>query len=140
MKKGLEQLDALLGEWTSSSKTYPEGRGRMTVAPTEDGKFLRIHSQIEDERFPVSTQIAGSDDARDECTVLYYDSRGVHRVYLMSLVGGEWRTWRDAPGFNQRYIGKVSEDGRSITGRWEMSEDGKHWKVDFDLNYEKVAG
>ena len=36
----------------------------LTVAPTEDGKFLRIEARIEDERFPVSTQIVGSDDAK----------------------------------------------------------------------------
>jgi len=41
---------------------------------------------------------------------------------------------------DQRYIGKLSDDGRSITGRWEFSEDGKSWKVDFDLNYTKAAG
>ena len=57
----------------------------------------------------------------------------------MSVTDGVWKVWRDAPGFNQRYIGKISEDGRSITGRWEFSEDGKSWKVDFDLNYEKVG-
>ena len=140
MTKGLDRLEPLIGEWTSSSKTYPEGRGHMTVAPTAEGKFLRVDSRIEDERFPESTQIVGCDDSSDECTVLYYDSRGVYRVYRMSFIEGEWRSWRYAPGFNQRYIGKISEDGRTITGRWEMSEDGKHWKVDFDLNYEKIAG
>lgn len=103
-----------------------EGRGRITVAPTADGKFLRIDSRTADERFPQSTQIV--------------DSRGVYRLYRMSLTQREWKSWRNAPGFNQRYIGKISDDGRTITGRWEMSEDGTSWKVDFDLNYEKVAG
>ena len=42
MSRGLEQLDVLHGEWTSVSEKYSEGRGYMTVAPTEDGKFLRI--------------------------------------------------------------------------------------------------
>jgi hypothetical protein len=134
----LEKLDVLVGDWTSSSKTYPEGRGLMKVAPTEDGKFLRIESRIEDERFPVSTQIIGGDDARDECTVLYYDSRAVHRVYNTTVADGVWKVWREAPKFNQRYIGEISEDGRTIAGRWEFSEDGKNWKVDFDLSYEKV--
>jgi hypothetical protein len=137
--KGLQQLDPLLGEWTSSSKTYPEGRGRMTVAPTEDGKFIRISARIEDERFPVSTQIIGADDSRNECTALYYDSRGVHRVYRMTVAGREWKVWREAPAFNQRFIGRLSDDSGNITGQWEFSEDGKSWKVDFDINYEKVG-
>jgi len=136
--RGLEQLEPLIGEWTSSSETYPDGRGRMTVALVDDGKFLRIHAQVEDERFPVSTQVVGADDSDEECSALYFDSRGVHRVYRMVVTGNEWRVWRDAPKFNQRYTGKIGGDGRSITGQWEFSEDGKSWKVDFDLNYQKV--
>ncbi|HEY3086355.1 MAG TPA: hypothetical protein VGK28_12965 [Candidatus Dormibacteraeota bacterium] len=140
MSRGIEQLRALLGDWVADSKAFSEGRGHTIVTLTEDGKFMRIHSVEEDQRFPESLMIIGADEASDYCTVLYYDSRGVYRVYRTRLAGGEWTIWRDAPGFNQRYIGKLSEDGRSITGRWEMSEDGKSWKVDFDLNYTKVAG
>jgi len=135
----LEHLDVLIGEWTSSSKTYPEGRGLMKVAPTEDRKFLRIESRIEDERFPVSTQIIGGDDARDECTALYHDSRGVHRVYRTTVADGVWKVWREAPGFNQRFTGRIGDAGRTINGQWEFSEDGKSWKIDFDINYTKVG-
>jgi len=137
MTGGLKQLDVLLGEWTAVSKKYSEGRGHTSVAPTEDGKFLRIESREEDERFPHSTQLVGADESRDECTVLYYDSRGVHRVYRMSVVDGVWKMWRDAPGFNQRYIGAIKHRGRTIEGQWEMSKDGKRWDVDFDLTYTK---
>lgn len=139
MTRGLEQLDVLVGEWTAASEKYAEGRGHTTVAPTDDGKFVRIVSREEDARFPESTQLVGADESRDECTVLYYDSRGVHRVYSMSVVDGVWKMWRDAPGFNQRYVGRVSDDGKTITGQWEFSEDGKSWEVDFDLNYNKVG-
>lgn len=138
MTRGLEQLDVLLGEWIAESKKYSEGRGRMTVAPTEDGKFLRIESSQEDTRFPQSVQLVGSDESRDECTALYYDTRRVHRVYRMSVVDGVWRMWRDAPGFNQRYVGKIQDAGKTIAGHWEFSEDGESWKVDFDLTYTKV--
>ena len=140
MSSGIEQLSPLLGDWVADSKAFSEGRGHTTVTLTEDGKLMRIHSVEEDQRFPESLMIVGADEASDECTVLYYDSRDVYRVYRMALAEGEWRIWRDAPGFNQRYIGKLSDDGRSITGRWEFSEDGKSWNVDFDLNYSKDAG
>jgi hypothetical protein len=138
MTKGLEQLNVLLGEWVAESKKYSEGRGRTTVRPTEDGKFLRLESTEEDNRFPQSTQLIGSDEASDDCTVLYYDSRDVWRVYRMSVGGGLWKMWRDAPGFNQRYIGKISDGGTKIAGQWEMSRDGINWEVDFDLTYTKV--
>jgi len=137
--RGLRQLDPLVGEWTSESNADPEGRGRMSVAPAEDAKFLRIESRSEDERFPVSIQLVGADDSRDECTSLYYDSRGVYRVYLTSLVDREWKLWRHAPGFNQRFVGALSKDGRTIAAQWEFSENGQSWKIDFDITYTKVA-
>ena len=34
--------------------------------------------------------------------------------------------------------GKFSEDGQRITGCWEIAEDGKTWKTDFDLILTKV--
>ena len=56
----------------------------------------------------------------------------------MSVRDGVWTIWRDAPGFNQRYIGKIMDGGNTIAGQWEISEDGKSWEVDFDLTYRKV--
>ena len=137
MTRGLEQLDVLLGEWIVASKKYSEGRGLTSVTRIDDGKFLRWESSEENDLFPHSTLMIGSDDARDECTVLYFDARGVHRVYHMSVVGDEFRMWRDAPEFNQRFIGNISGDRKTIAGQWEMSKDGKQWDVDFDLTYTK---
>ncbi len=136
----LEQLEVLVGDWVVESKAFSEGRGHTTVTLTEDGKLMRLHSVEQEQRFPESLMIIGADEASDECTALYYDARGVYRVYRMGLAEGEWRIWREAPRFHQRYIGKLSDDGRNINGRWEFSEDGESWKVDFDLNYTKAAG
>jgi len=137
MTRGLEQLDVLIGEWITTSKTFSNGRGHTTVTRTEDGKFLRVDSREEDDRFPHSTQLVGADEARNECTVLYYDSRGVYRVYQMTVADGVWSMWREAPGFNQRYIGEIKDGGKTIEGRWEMSDDGERWRVDFDLTYRR---
>jgi hypothetical protein len=56
----------------------------------------------------------------------------------MSFSDGVWKLWREAPGFWQRFSGKLSDDGRSIRGAWEQSPDGSSWKLDFDLIYTKV--
>ena len=58
------------------------------------------------------------------------------RVYQMTLADG---TWRDAPGFGQRFSGTVSADGGSIRAAWEKSADGSNWEHDFDLVYTKAA-
>ena len=133
-------LEVLVGDWTVESKKYPEGRGRTSVRPSDAGKLLRIESVLDDPRFPRSTMLIGGDDASDEYAVLYYDSRDVRRIYRMTLAEDEWKIWREAPEFNQRFTGKISKDGGVIAAQWEMSTDGKSWEVDFDITYTKVTG
>ena len=96
-------------------------------------------------RLPVETTgpqssiwVMGRDDSVDTFSVLYFDTRGVSRIYHMSMERGEWKLWRDAPGFSQRYIGTFSEDKNIITARWEKSSDGSNWEHDFDLTYSRV--
>jgi hypothetical protein len=85
------------------------GRGDGSrVEWIEDGAYLTVRDEVDAGEIPSGTWIVGGDDASDECTALYYDSRGVRRVYGMSLSGGQWRIWRDAPGFNQRFFGKLA--------------------------------
>lgn len=71
----------------------------------------------------------------------YFDERGVHRVYAASLDQATWRYWRDAtaPAFSQRFTGTFSADANAITGRGQLSRDGKTWESDLDLNYQRVA-
>ena len=39
----------------------------------------------------------------------------------------------------ERYTGTFSDDGRVITGCWEIRHDGATWEHDFDLTYTKVT-
>jgi hypothetical protein len=58
----------------------------------------------------------------------------------MTLSNGVWKLWRDAPdSFPQRFSGTFSDDGNTITDRWEKAEDGSNWATDFDLIYRKVG-
>lgn len=84
-----------------------------------------------------TTQLIGLDDAGEEFTVLYADARGVHRVYRMTFGDGQWRMWRAAPGFHQRFTGTLREDGAAIDARWERSVDGADWVLDFRLAYRR---
>jgi hypothetical protein len=148
----LKRLDALVGEWAlhaSFDGQSAEG-GRTTFKWREDGAFLVQHADrdelptglpaewVENSPEPVTT-IIGLDDSADQFTMLYADARNVFRVYQMSLDGGVWRIWRDAPGFSQRFEGKFGADGDTITGAWEHSPDGVQWNHDFDLTYTKVT-
>ena len=87
---------------------------------------------------PDGVAVIGCDGMSGTCYQLYTDERDVQRIYEMSLDAGIWRLWRDGAPFSQRFTAKFSEDGRTIAGRWEIAEDGKTWKRDFDLIYTKV--
>lgn len=76
--------------------------------------------------------ITGRDESHDSYCMLHYDSRGVSRIYQLSLNGGVWQIWREAPGFSQRFTGTIS-------GYWEKSHDGATWEHDFDLTYIRVG-
>ena len=52
----------------------------------------------------------------------------------MSIGNGEWKLWREGEPFSQRFTGTFSDDGNTITGRWEIAEDGTNYTTDFDLD------
>jgi hypothetical protein len=134
----LASMAELLGEWTMRSPQFPNFRGRSKVAWMEGGAYLLVRDEVDQGEFPSGTWIVGGDDSAEDCTSLYHDSRGACRVYQMNLIGGVWKVWRNAPGFNQRFVGRLERGGKSIVARWEMSEDASHWNKDFDLFYERI--
>ena len=141
----LDQLSPLLGEWTieiTSVSSYADQtalvRGHSSFAWLEGGAFLMQHTEISASEFPRSTAVMGPDDELGTYRMLYYDSRGVSRIYRMTFSGEIWTLWRDFPEFSQRFHGTFSEDAKVITAYWEKSTDGSNWEHDFDLTYTKV--
>ena len=141
----LDQLAPLIGEWNMeitamSFDPDPSAvvRGHSSFAWLEGGAFLIQHSEISHSDFPRSVAVMGADDEAGIYRMLYYDNRGVSRIYRMTFSGGIWTLWRDFPGFSQRFHATFSEDGRIITARWEQSRDGSNWEHDFALTYTKV--
>ena len=57
----------------------------------------------------------------------------------MTLEGGTWTVWREVHGSFQRYVGRFSDDGATITGGWQSSQDGTTWEPDFDLDYRRIG-
>jgi hypothetical protein len=145
----LDRLDVLVGQWQTEATFKagffgpgsPEvtGLGRTTFQWLDGPHFLTQRFVNDDPAAPDGIAIIGTSEEPDVFTQHYYDSRGVARVYQMTLESSEWRLWREAPGFWQRYDGLISADGTTITGAWEMSADGREWKHDFDLTYTKVG-
>jgi hypothetical protein len=75
----------------------------------------------------------------EQLSMHYFDSRGVYRVYAVSLSEGTWRFSRDAPGFSQRFTGTFSDDGNTITGLSKLSRDGSTWDDDLAITYRRAG-
>jgi hypothetical protein len=130
----LAPLAVLIGHWHVEVPQFPGQPGLVTFEWLEGGAYLRQYS-VPPEPVPTATVVIGRDDASGAYAALYYDSRGVSRVYQMSFDGGVWRMWREAPGFWQRFSATVGADGDSLRGAWEKSPDGSTWEHDFDIVY-----
>ena len=81
--------------------------------------------------------VFGLDDGSGEFSALYADARGVHRVYRMTLADGEWRIWRDAPGFDQRFSATLAPD--EFEGVFELAETPGEWREDMRVTYRHRA-
>jgi len=145
----LDRLEVLIGQWemTASfgagyfgpgSPAVTSGGGRVTFEWLPGRFFLTQRFVTEHPAAPSGMAVIGVAEEPGIFAQHYYDSRGVARVYQMSLDDGIWKLWREAPGFWQRFTGEISRDGSAIKGAWEGSADGREWKHDFGLDYVKV--
>jgi hypothetical protein len=132
---------ALVGEW-EVEMTHPAlpdtvVQGAATFEWLEGERFMIYRASAEHPDFPDGISIIGVTD--DRLTMHYFDSRGVFRVYDTSFEDGVWRIWRDAPGFNQRSEGRLSDDRSTIEVLFEMSEDGSNWNDDLRATYRRIS-
>jgi hypothetical protein len=144
----LEGLEPLVGEWRMAAvfkelpSVEPGARASFEWLPGE--RFLVERWEVPIPEAPDGIAIIGADPENEGRYIQhYFDSRGVARVYKMSLQDGVWKLWRDEPDFSpldfrQRYAGTFSDDGRTIAGAWEICHDGTTWEHDFDLTYSRA--
>ena len=145
----LAGLDALLGEWdvqasfaagffSQDSPPTTVGGGHTSFEWLAGRHFLFQRFTVENPIMPNGIAIIGAGHEPATLTQHYYDSRGVARVYQMTLADGTWKLWRDAPGFCQRFTGVLSDDDTRIDGAWQKSADGVDWMHDFAVTYSRV--
>jgi hypothetical protein len=136
----LGRLDVLVGEWETDVPGV-EAEGRTTFEWLEGGGFLIQRSTVDRPEFPNAICVIGATGPTGGLQQHYFDSRGVTRVYEMTLADGVWTLFREGPDWPQRYVGELSEDGTAITGRWEAgAELGAPLEHDFDMNFRRLQG
>lgn len=151
--QALARLGVFVGEWVMEARfpgqpppssvtgTGPQVRSRFEWAL--DGQFLLQRTEAPVREAPGSLTIVSVDPGTGAYTQHYYDSRGVVRLYAMSLAGGLWTLTRESPDFSplefrQRFTGTFSRDGSTISGAWEKCLAGADWEHDFALTYRRA--
>lgn len=138
----LKSLEFLIGEWeVEGAHPYLPGtnlRGRCSFEWIEGGAFLMMRSEIDHPEFPDGIGIFGSDDVAKKTYLLTFDERGTSRKYEVDVAERELNWWRDEPSFSQRYRLTVEGDGKTMSGKGEMSIEGKPWEGDLSLTYRRV--
>jgi hypothetical protein len=140
----LKPFEALIGEWTMEM-THPavEGTiisGRATYEWLEGGRFLIQRAVNEHPDFPDSLSVIGVMEGESDLAMQYFDSRGVHRIYTVGFDGSELTLERDEPGFAQRLSARLSDDGATLTGVWQLNEDDQGYRHDLAFTFRRASG
>lgn len=135
-------LGPLVGEWDMLG-THPgfstPAKGHSSFHWFEAASLMVWRFDWERPGPPCAISVIGHDDSGPHYSMLYSDERGVARVYQISLDGRVWKMWRDSPGFSQRMLGQISEDGNSISVHGELCRDGSTWERDLDVTYTRAG-
>ena len=144
----MDMFEPLIGEWHGEGElpTDPPVKLAAEVSIERLGQFVVVGSVGKPKEFPDSISVIGGAPDGEPQPMHYFDSRGVKRLFETVVEGSTWRIWRapgedwngpDGPGFNQRFIGELSVDGRTIDGRWErgLGAAGDQWETDFPITY-----
>lgn len=148
-----ERLNRLVGSWTTEA-THPAFpgvvvHGTVDIAWLEGERFLIQRARTDHPEFPDAMSVIGNMDhavgaaAKADTTTAsklsmhYFDSRGVFRSYDAAIEENEWRVSREDPTFPQRFVGKISSDGNTLSGTWELREGDGPWRSDLQITYRR---
>jgi hypothetical protein len=138
----LAALDVFVGDWIEQVEVPGAPPGRSVFEWDLKGRFLVQRALSPLPEYPDGLVIIALDS--DGYLQHYFDSRGVVRLYRMTLENGIWTLLRTEPDFtplefSQRFVGTISPDANRIDGRWETSYDqGESWELDFPLSYTRL--
>ena len=152
----LERLGRLVGTWATEA-THPAlpgvvVHGTVDVEWLEGERFLIHRARTDHPDFPDSISIIGDVDqdrvvdgakvaaaagGEAQLKMHYFDSRGVFRVFAVSVDDATWRYERLAPGFSQRFTGTFADGGNTLVGRSQLSRDDVRWDDDLAITYRR---
>lgn len=144
--KPLDTLQPLIGEWAVEGRHVALSntviRGASVFEWWGDRTFLMHRSVLDHPDFPDSISMIGATRPDGGLAQHYFDSRGVHRLFDMTLADGVWTLDRKAAGpkdFDQRMKATFSADGTLITAEFELRDSQTHqMRHDFSVTYRRI--
>ena len=136
----IEPFEALIGTWTTEADHVAVAgliHGSTTFEWLEGGHFVVQRSRVEHELFPDGIAVIGPPEKGAGLVLESFDSRGVRRTYDTSFEDGVWRIWRDAAGFDQRFLAEVAGD--EFEGVFELAETPGEWRHDMRVTYRRAG-
>jgi hypothetical protein len=141
----------LVGRWTTKA-THPglPGaliRGSSEIAWLDGEQFVILRSSYDHPDIPDSISIIGDTDG---LRMHYFDSRGVHRLFEVTVTDDGWEivmdrhspagsfAARDAP-FSQRMTYAFEDDDQAMSGKSKLSHDNVNWDDDLEINYRRAS-
>jgi hypothetical protein len=147
----MKDFEPLIGEWRVEGEIPIEPPMKVSGEAKLErlGEFIVFRSSADPAEVPDSISIIGGAPDGEPQPMDYFDSRGVKRLFMTTVEGSTWKMWRapgedwngpNGPGFNQRFIGEISADGKTIEARWErgLGDAGDDWEIDFPINYFRI--
>ncbi len=136
-----QSWQCLVGRWATES-TYPGlpgtvVSGETTIEWLEDQHLLLQRSHFDHEQIPDAITVTGIIDGKP--TMNYFDIRGIHRTFDAEITPTTWRTWNTTPTFAQRFTGTLTDDGTTITGQGDRSENNTTWQPDITITYRRTT-
>ncbi|RKD71354.1 hypothetical protein ATL39_2750 [Sinobaca qinghaiensis] len=141
----IQQLSFFIGDWELEVIHPHLGTisGSTVFEWMETEQYMMQRIRIDQPDFPGSTIVYDYDAEAKMYLQHYFDSRGVTRLYQMSLDHHTWKLWRETSDFSpldfsQRFTGEINASQDVIQSVWEKAYDGVTWEHDFKVMYRKV--
>src|SRR5262249_37903745 len=139
----LARLNVFVGKWITDGVIYASPSGpayQLKAVDTYEwlpGGYFLIHQvdgyMGEDEVKAI--EIIGYDASTQNYTTHSYDNHGNISAYQANLLDRNWTIL----GKSERFTGMFSEDSKTLTGRWELSNDGMDWVLWMDIKLTKSS-
>ena len=139
-----------VGRWTTEA-THPGLPGAVVRGSSEiewlaGERFLIYRSNYDHPDIPDAIAIIGDTDG---LRMHYFDSRGVHRIYKVTVTNDGWKMAMsrhasagsfaspDAP-FSQRMTYSFEDQDQTMLGKGQLSYDDVNWEDDLEITYRRL--